>query len=284
MQLTQDYQNAIREKFPNSPAKQAQLLAEFYELGMTGRYRKLEAILGENLDASLKAKMKQTGSRPSAAPSAEAGHDSGTVETENTTAEENLDESAINQALDKAVSGELMKNRRKRFTIAGELAERETVSEQKNANTFKATEKKGRLKSEFEKTLNEKLARHTGGEKIIDREGNAQQVQKVDVRRMNKVETGEIFTLQRQVTRTRGEKAKNVDNIQFVNKETGQFQNAGNANQQVDDLKEDLQDEAVARAEQLLVSGGVKITPALLKALHQKAANTNMEVELQEAS
>lgn len=285
MQVTRDYHHAVQEKYGDNPAKQTQLLTEFHELGMTGRYKKLEAILGENLDASLKTKMKARSLHDPSAPSAEAGPYSGDFETESNAtaaAEENADETAINQALDKAVSGEMMKGRRKRFTIAKELAERETVSEQKNANTFKATEKKSRLKSGFEVTLNEKLANQTEGEMIIDREGNAQKIQKVDVRRMNKAETGEIFSLQREVTRTRGEKAKNVDNIQFVNKETGQFQNAGNAKQQVDDLKETLQDEAVSRAEQLLASGGIKITPALLKALHQKAAKTNMEVELQQ--
>lgn len=279
MQVTQDYEHAVREKFPDSPGKQAQLLTEFYELGMTGRYQKLEAILGENLSASLKTKGRHAVSAASRQAEISGGPEAATAES---SSEEGVEEALLDQVLEKAVSGETMKDRRKRFTIAEELAKRETVSEQKNSNTFKATEKKGRLKTGFEVTLNEKLAKHTEGGMIIDREGNAQEVQKVDVKRMNKAEMGEVFNLQRQVTRTRGEKAKNVDNIQFVNRETGQLQNAGNANQQVDGLKEDLRDEAVSRAEQLLISGGIKITPALLKALHQKAANTNMEVELQQ--
>jgi hypothetical protein len=118
---------------------------------------------------------------------------------------------------------------------------------------------------------------------IINRDGEAQEVRKVDVKRMNKVEISDVFNLQREVTRTRGEKAKKVDHIQFVNRESGQLQHAKTAGDQVNSLESDLQDEAATRAEQLLRSKGIKLTPALLKALQQKAANTNMEVELQNA-
>lgn len=175
-----------------------------------------------------------------------------------------------------------MKDRRKRFTIAKELTDRERTSEQINANTFRATQKTGRLKTGFERDLNEELAEHTGNEMILDRDGNAQEVRKVDLKRMNKAETGEIFKLQKEVTHTRGEKARKVDNIQFMSTESGQLQNAQMAEKQLDTLETSLQKQAAERATQLLKSQGIKITPTLLKALQAQAANTNMEVELEQ--
>ena len=196
--------------------------------------------------------------------------------------EESVDDEALEQALEKASGGELMKDRRKRFTIAKELTDRERTSEQINSNTFRATQKTGRLKSGFEKNLNEELAEHTGNEMILDRDGKAQEVRRVDLKRMNKAETGEIFKLQKEVTHSRGEKARKVDNIQFMSTESGQLQNAQMANKQLDSLEGSLQTQAAERAAHLLKSQGIKITPALLKALQSQAANTNMEVELEQ--
>jgi len=284
-QVTEDYQKAVQEKHPDDSAKQTQLLNEFYGLGLTGRYQKLEGMLGENLKDTAKAPSKK-----SAVPQAQQEKTGAADEddTENADSpddivEETVDENILDQALDQAAAGETMKDRRKRFTITKQLADRETLSERRNSNTFDATRKTGRLKSEFDRNLNNKLADHTDDGMILDRIGKAQKIQKVDGRRMNIANTAEIFNLQKMVTHTRGEKAQQVDNIQFVNKETGQLLNSQAANDQVDALEANLQDEAADRAAQILKSKGIKLTPALLKALQQKAtANDNMEVELQQ--
>ncbi len=277
-QVTEDYQKAVQEKHADEPAKQDQLMNEFYELGLTARYQKLEGILGESLKNAPSAKVKKAAAT-STGPEEEK---SVTGATDKQMDEESVDDEALEQALEKASGGELMKDRRKRFTIAKELTDRERTSEQINSNTFRATQKTGRLKSGFEKNLNEELAEHTGNEMILDRDGKAQEVRRVDLKRMNKAETGEIFKLQKEVTHSRGEKARKVDNIQFMSTESGQLQNAQMANKQLDSLEGSLQTQAAERAAHLLKSQGIKITPALLKALQSQAANTNMEVELEQ--
>lgn len=283
-QVTDDYTRAVQEKHPDDPAKQTQLMNEFYELGLTARYRKLEGILGDNLKnaPSLQAKKAaSTSTGPKETDTGTTGKRTAEKSASHTD-EETVDDETLDHALEKATGGEVMKDRRKRFTIAKELTDRERTSEQINANTFRATQKTGRLKTGFERNLNEELAEHTGNEMILDRDGNAQEVRKVDLKRMNKAETGEIFQLQKEVTHTRGEKARKVDNIQFMSTESGQLQNAQMADKQLDTLETSLQKQAAERATQLLKSQGIKITPALLRALQTQAANTNMEVELEQ--
>lgn len=281
IQVTRDYQNAIREKYTDNQAKQEQLLNEFYGLGLTGRYNKLEGILGENLKDSSKVQTKKAAAAgPKEANTVTADRE--VTETDSQEDEETVDDETLDQALEKATGGEVMKDRRKRLTIAKELTDRERTSEQINSNTFRATQKTGRLKTGFEQALNKGMANHTDNEMILSRAGKAQEVRKVDVKKMNRAEKGDIFKLQREVTHTRGEKARKVDHIQFVNTESGQLENAHTANDQVEALESSLQEQAADRAAQLLESQGIKITPALLKALQAQAANTNMEVELEQ--
>jgi|GEM_PF-4295756 len=198
--------------------------------------------------------------------------------------EDEMTDREMDEALDKAARGTVMQEQRKRLTIAKGLNDLAAKSELLNANTFDSKNKKGRFDNEFDRALNEQLAEHTGGEKILNRDGKAQQVQNVDVKNITKAETNDIFKLQKEVTKNRGEKSTKADHIQMRSRETGQIQNSKTAAAQIENLEDQIQTQAAERAAQSLKGRGQDMNQEQLKALKKRAANTNMEVELQQAS
>ena len=143
--------------------------------------------------------------------------------------EDEITEQQFDAMLDRATTGSVMEENKKRLNIMKELVDREHTSENKNNQTFDTTKKQGRFQTEFERELNAKLVEHTDGEKIMNRDGKAQEVQQVDIRKMGSLEQNQVYNLQRQVTQTRGEKATKVDHIQFADEQSGQKMNANTA-------------------------------------------------------
>ena len=105
-----------------------------------------------------------------------------------------------------------------------------------------------------------------------------------DAEKIQTAESSEIFKLQKVVTAHRGEKATKADNINMKNRTSGKIESAQTAKAKVKNLESKLQAQAAERTAKKLAAEGQELTAAERKILDQKAANTNMEVELQQAA
>jgi hypothetical protein len=193
-----------------------------------------------------------------------------------------MDTHLMDELLEKASGGSTMEEKRKRLTIVKNLQQFEESSELRNANTFDATQKTARFSSQFERDLNSRLAEHSGGDIMLDRDGKGREIRKVDARRINSMNASDVFKLQREVVQNRGEKSKKVDHIQMYNQADGKLMNSSQSRVQVEKLENELRSEAARRAAQVAEARGRKLNKEELKALEKRAANTNMEVDLQQ--
>ncbi len=195
--------------------------------------------------------------------------------------ERNLSDTETSQALEKAKQGEVMKAKIKHQTIADEITGLAAKSELYNANTVDSRKKEKHLGTEFERELNEKLIGHTGGNMVLTKEGKAQTINKVDVKQVGKLN---VYELQKEVTKNRGEKGRNLHHLQLNNRDSGELVNAKKAREKVDQQQDKLQKELAARAARSLKERGEKLNQKDIEKLNTEAANDDLRVKLQDAA
>ncbi len=198
--------------------------------------------------------------------------------------EAGLDGFQIDAALENAKQGAVMHDKMKNQTIAHELTDLAGKSELYNANTTDSQRKDKHLGSQFERELNDQLLEHTGGETVLNKEGQGQDIRKVDVKNMDKLNAQQIHELKKEVTSHRGNKAQNVHHLQLSSRESGQNLNAQTGRDQVEKNKAQLQGELAERAAQALKARGKKLTAKDIAALHEAAAKDDLYVKLQEVA
>jgi len=282
-QVTEDYQAAVQRKHPDNLAEQERLKNEFYTLGLSKRYEKLDQILKE-LGGNRETPTGTLSEETVVQPGENRAGESGRVPINHEGA---LGVHEVDEVLQQSASGETMKKGRKVLTILEELKEREKLSERRNHETFAVGGKKERFAGDaFGEELNERVMDRTGEEKILGRDGEAEEVLRVDVDRANVLKDEEIHGLQNLVTHTRTqEKMRNVDNVQFVSTKNARDLNAETANEQIEKLNAKLKTQARNRgAKKLQNRLGRALTAQESALLNRRTAEMNMEVELQETN
>lgn len=140
--------------------------------------------------------------------------------------EQVLNETRVMEEIRKVKEGSSVIKKRIRDKNIGEgLAELAMNSDRANQDVYDSARKRAHLANTKERDLNAQLVRFTGG-KLIAGSGHekAKKVKEIDADKLAQgvVREEELFDWKKEIVNHQGEKARNVFNVQFVDKQSGQ--------------------------------------------------------------
>jgi len=199
-----------------------------------------------------------------------------------------LNEAKVMEEVKKVKEGSgLMKKRIRDKNIGEGLADLAASSDRANQDVYDSARKDKHLSDSKERDLNDQLVKFTGG-KMVAGSGHekARKVKEIDADKLAEgvVREEEIFDWKKDIVNNQGEKARDVFNVQFVDKKSGQKLSGVMGKQKVKEQQKGIQEDITDEVLQRLGMDVANDNAAKKEKVRSIVRKDKLKVDLKEAS